>query len=34
MDRFDLRYGEYLKLNKNSKEYEKELKKLNLMIAK
>ncbi len=32
--RFDLRYAEFMELDKKSKDYEKELKKLNLMIAK
>ena len=34
IDRFDLRYAEFMELNKNSKDYDKELKKLNFMIAK
>ncbi len=34
IDRFDLRYAEFMELSKNHKDYDKELKKLNLMIAK
>jgi hypothetical protein len=34
IDRFDLRYAEFMNLNKSSPEYEKELIRLNLMIAK
>ena len=34
IDRFDLRYAEFMALDKKSKDFDKELKKLNFMIAK
>jgi hypothetical protein len=34
VQRFDVRYSEFMELDAKSKDYDKELKKLNLMIAK